>query len=135
MTLGGQSTPGLRDAGPESSFRVDLRVYSLAALKKAVYGLGDVASASLLLLDDAEARVDFMLAEPPLDPGAFRRRFFRELLDQDLRESIARETEALRNLIVAHALSKVPLLHPELETDSPDLPAQPGVAPSTRDTV
>lgn len=135
MTNGDQSTPGLRHTGQEYSFAVDLRVYSLGALKKAVYAVGGVASASLRLLSDEEASVDFLLADPPPDPSAFRRLFLRELLDQDLRESVAKETEALRNLIVAHALSKVPLLHPELEADGPDLVAPPGAAASTLDTV
>ena len=47
-----------------------------------------------------------------------------DLLDQTLREKVAKETEAFRNLIVAHALSKTCLINSELETQDPFTDAQ-----------
>jgi His-Xaa-Ser system protein HxsD len=41
--------------------------------------------------------------------------FLNELLDEELREKIAKETEAERTLILAHALSKQPVINRELE--------------------
>jgi His-Xaa-Ser system protein HxsD len=38
------------------------------------------------------------------------RDFFQELLDQDLRETIARETQQARSVILAHAFSRTSLL-------------------------
>jgi hypothetical protein len=40
-------------------------------------------------------------------------------LDQSLREIVARESEPVRNLILAHALSRTPFVDPELETVDP----------------
>ena len=39
--------------------------------------------------------------------------FKKEVLDQDLRENIKRETEAVRNLILSHAFSKTGLIQDE----------------------
>ncbi len=36
--------------------------------------------------------------------------FKKEVLDQDLREKIAKETEEVRNLILAHAFSKTSII-------------------------
>jgi His-Xaa-Ser system protein HxsD len=41
------------------------------------------------------------------------REFEKEVLDQDLREHIKRETESYRNLILAHAFSKTSLIENE----------------------
>jgi His-Xaa-Ser system protein HxsD len=41
------------------------------------------------------------------------RLFFQELLDQELREKIGQETAPLRNLILAHAFSKIDLIRRE----------------------
>jgi hypothetical protein len=60
-----------------------------------------------------------LLDEANVSDEQLRARFHRELLDQDLRGVIASETEALRNLVVAHALSRIPLIHPELESGIP----------------
>lgn len=98
---------------------VDLRAYSLEALKKAAYALGRVSSSRIELLDDATARV-VLFPNPGESVGqVLAARFWQELLDQDLRESVGRETGPVRNLIMAHALSKLPLLNPGLESGEP----------------
>jgi His-Xaa-Ser system protein HxsD len=116
------STPGQQTAGPRCSLRVDLRVYALSAVKKALYAVGGAVSGNIELVSEAEAVVSFYPATDGASVSSeeLQARFSRELLDYDLRASIAAETEPLRNLIVAHALSRVPLLHPELESGMPD---------------
>jgi hypothetical protein len=42
--------------------------------------------------------------------------FCNEVLDQELRETIAEETAGIRNLLLAQAFSKTSLIDPELET-------------------
>ena len=121
MNCESPSAPGQQTAGPGCSFRVDLRVYTLSTIKKAVYSVGDGASGTIDLVSETEAVVSFH-SGADRNGGSddeLRARFYRELLDYDLRAAIAIETEPLRNLIVAHALSRVPLLHPELESGMP----------------
>jgi His-Xaa-Ser system protein HxsD len=52
----------------------------------------------------------------PLDQIAGE--FCNELLDQTLREIVARESEPVRNLVLAHALSRTPFADTESETNS-----------------
>ena len=60
--------------------------------------------------------------KPPAvtDIAALAGEFVNLLLDETLREEIGRETEPVRNLILAHALSETALLRPELETADPE---------------
>lgn len=83
--------------------------YALEAIKRAAYRLSD------RLVVDIEPR-DGTIActvtpRTPVDPhGADPIEAFKlEVLDQDLRSSIAAETEAVRNLILAYAFSKTGL--------------------------
>ena len=68
--------------------------------------------------------------KPPAvtDIAALAGEFVNLLLDETLREEIGRETEPVRNLILAHALSETALLRPELETADPE--ADPLGSPS-----
>lgn len=118
MIDGAAQAQGRSDSGPGVSVEIDLRVYSIQAVKKACYALGSIATSSIQLSGEQKAMVS--LLPRGLFPEAELVQFFQqELLDQDLREIIARETEPLRNLIFAHALSKVPLLNTDLEGDPP----------------
>ena len=78
--------------------KIDLGIYSLVALKKAAYKFKKVQilerdkNFALLELGDISEAV-----------------FYQELVDQDLREIIAKETEPVRNLILAQAFSKTSL--------------------------
>ena len=49
------------------------------------------------------------------DVGLLAKEFCNELLDGRLRDLVARESQAERDLILAHALSRHPLLNRELE--------------------
>jgi His-Xaa-Ser system protein HxsD len=78
--------------------KIDLGIYSLVALKKAAYKFKKVQilerdkNFAILELGDISEEV-----------------FYKELVDQDLREIIAKETEPVRNLILAQAFSKTSL--------------------------
>lgn len=91
----------------------DSRVYSLEAVKKALYKFSDRFSSRIALSQD-ERQIQVELTPSK----AFREdtwaesleQLHTEVLDQDLRETIFRETEAVRNLILAQAFSKTSLL-------------------------
>jgi len=89
----------------EATISVDTKVYSLAAVKKAAYRLGDRASAWIAAAPDGGLTVKLTALDGAASPRSLEAAFLRELLDQDLRESIARETEKVRNLLLAHAFS------------------------------
>jgi His-Xaa-Ser system protein HxsD len=88
---------------------LDLAIYSLTAIKKAVYRFGARCDATIEMVSTDRARITF---RPHAGEGPERllADFRREVLDQDLRELIGRETEAVRNLILAQAFSKTALL-------------------------
>src|SRR4051812_23360960 len=86
---------------------LDLRVYRLTAVKKAAYRFADRFTAILGSPDHDQIPVSLRF-KPNVAEGAAReitRQFFQELLDQELREHIADETNAVRTLILAHAFS------------------------------
>ncbi|NOZ94434.1 MAG: His-Xaa-Ser system protein HxsD [Acidobacteria bacterium] len=95
---------------------VDLSLFSETAVKNACYRLADLVTSELQRGPANQLCVTLILGDSGVGADAVEAAFRRELLDQDLREKVARETEALRNLILAHALSRVPLLHTEEET-------------------
>lgn len=91
---------------------LDLRVYRLAAIKKAAYRFADRCTAILGSPDQDRIPVSLRF-KPNVGEGAARevtRQFFQELLDQELREHIAEETNAVRTLILAHAFSNADLI-------------------------
>ncbi len=87
------------------------QIYSIETIKKAAYRFSDVLSVDLTPEGDKiECVLRFL---PGLDDGEQIERivlaFKNEVLDQDLRLIIARETEATRNAILAFAFSKTGL--------------------------
>jgi His-Xaa-Ser system protein HxsD len=90
---------------PDITLSVDATVYGLSAVKKAAYRLGDRCFVQIEAPTGAPivVRLSPKSADMPIErlEGEFRN----ELLDQDLRESIAKETERVRNLILAQAFS------------------------------
>jgi His-Xaa-Ser system protein HxsD len=93
----------------------DSKVFSLTAIKKASYRFIDKFSADFLLSDSriictlnfspsySEAAAKFIVED-----------FKKEVLDQDLRITIASETESVRNLILAHAFSRTSLIQSDV---------------------
>ena len=96
---------------------IDLGVYGIASVLKAAYLFTDRCYVHLQYRTEQTVEARFR-AKPgnstSLDTLA--REFCNELLDHALRARVAKETEGERNLILAHALSRHPLLNPELET-------------------
>jgi His-Xaa-Ser system protein HxsD len=88
----------------------DARVYALPAIKKAAYRL--LKRFDTEIVQDGDAWVCILSFAQPADTEAIERaeRDLRaEVLDQDLRASIARETEPVRNAVLALAFSRTGL--------------------------
>ncbi len=94
--------------------RFDKSIYSATALKKASYRFMDRLITSIH--DEAESyRVDVQLPKELSEESVSHllQEFQKEVLDQDLREHIKKETESYRNLILAHTFSKTSLIEDE----------------------
>ncbi len=98
----------------EHEIKVDLGVYSLDALKRSLYRFSDRFSSNVTV---ESGNAVCALSFPPSASSEFIAvaldNFRKELLDQDLRERIRNDTEAVRNLILSHALSKTGLIGDE----------------------
>ncbi len=96
---------------------VDLGLYSRDAIRKVAYKFSGDWYVELASVSDQTINVHFTPKGQGKDRDLVRKEFFNELLDQTLRERIASETLAVRNLIMAHALSKLDL------NETPDGPS------------
>jgi His-Xaa-Ser system protein HxsD len=96
----------------EIALVLDLRSYRLTAIKKAAYRFADRFTAMLGSPEHDRLPVSlrFKANVSPAVAREVTRAFFQELLDQDLREQIAEETNPVRTLILAHAFSNVDLI-------------------------
>jgi His-Xaa-Ser system protein HxsD len=94
---------------------VDLGVYSLSALLRVAYRFTDHCYLHLQKKaeDVVEVRFQPKASDSPLDQIAGE--FLNQLLDQSLREIVTRESEPVRNLILAHALSRTPFVDADRE--------------------
>lgn len=83
-------------------------IYSLEAIKKTAYKFADRTSIVIRPNNDATVSVVFAFVgnHAKSDPEQVLSEFCNELLDQDLREVIKRETAPLRAVIMAHAFSR-----------------------------
>src|SRR5260370_4599483 len=94
--------------GPVCTLTIDKRIYGLEAIKKTAYKFAD--RASVLINPDGTDTVSVSFAfvgkHAASEPDQVIADFSNELLDQDLREIIKRESTSLRNLILAHAFSQ-----------------------------
>ncbi len=89
----------------------DNKIYSLDVIKKSAYRFIDKFSVDLRQSGDIiSCTLNFNGKTSPESAELLKENFKKEVLDQDLRESISRETLALRNLILAHAFSKTSLI-------------------------
>lgn len=103
---------GVARDGENMVLSVDTRIYSLDAIKKTAYKFAAVTSVVLEPNADGTVAVLFNFdgAHRKSDPDRVIADFCNELLDQDLRETIKRETAPIRNLILAHAFSRSSLI-------------------------
>ena len=98
---------------------VDLGVYGLPALLRVAYRFTDRCYLHLQRKSEHVVEVRFRAKAPETALENIAGEFCNELLDQSLREIVARESEPVRNLILAHALSRTPFVDPELESADP----------------
>lgn len=94
---------------PEITIAVDPRVFRLSAVKKAAYRFGDRCFVRLEIGAEGAIEVRLTARSEHLPLPALEGEFRNELIDQELREAIAEETERVRNLILAQAFSGVSL--------------------------
>ena len=87
------------------------QVYSVETIKKAAYRFSDVMAVAITTRPgEIECVVEFLSETNKQEqPEQILADFRNEVLDQDLRATIAKETEATRNAILAFALSRTGL--------------------------
>lgn len=105
--------------GPVRLVTVDPEVYGLNAILKVAYWFTDRAFLHLQYGVDQKIEVRLRTRDPNTQVDDLVGEFMNELLDQKLRETVAAETEGIRDLIFRHALSETSLLHRDLETTDP----------------
>ncbi|WP_223641930.1 His-Xaa-Ser system protein HxsD [Corallococcus sp. EGB] len=91
---------------------LDLRVYRLTAVQKASYRFAEHFTVLLGAPEEHRLSVTCLFRPDTREPEALDavRRYFQELLDQELREQIGEETRAVRALILAQAFSRTNLI-------------------------
>lgn len=95
---------------------VDLQVYGLAALLKVAHRFTDRCVVHLERRDPQTIEVRFRPKGDQIPLESIAGEFCNEILDQRLREIVGHESEPVRNLILAHALSGVGLAGRETQT-------------------
>jgi His-Xaa-Ser system protein HxsD len=98
--------------GVEKILTFDTSVYRLNAVKKAAYRFGDRCYVQVEVLPTGQTRVTLKPKRRLENTEQLAGEFQNEVLDQELREVVAAETETVRNLILAHAFSETSLLDP-----------------------
>jgi His-Xaa-Ser system protein HxsD len=91
------------------NLNVQRELYDQGVIKKAVYKFRKLYCSNLRIVDDSEIEITFHFPDEISDVEKHNIvcSFQHELIDQSLREQIARETELTRNLILANAFSNV----------------------------
>jgi len=96
---------------PTSEVVFDSHATSIDAIKKAAYRLMDKLTVDIFHINTTvKAILYFDSKASKHEIETLVDEFRKEVLDQDLRASIKSETEAVRNLILAHAFSKTSLI-------------------------
>ena len=87
------------------------QIYSVETIKKAAYRFSDVLTVDILRRPDGIECILQFLSGSKEEEQAERivAAFKNEVLDQDLRSIVSKETEAIRNSILAFAFSKTGL--------------------------
>ncbi len=95
----------------DCSLSLDTSIYSLDSIKKAAYKFADKASVIISPSSGTVVTIVFHFVGRQTEGGPDQviSDFCNELLDQDLRDRIKKETEPLRNLLLAHAFSRTTL--------------------------
>lgn len=96
----------------ERELEFDSAAYSVDAVQRAAYRFSDRLSATVATGDPIRC-VLFLETKDGLEVEQLLAEFRKEVLDQVLRERIRRETEQVRNVILAHAFSNTGLIDDE----------------------
>lgn len=113
--------PGFRREGPWVVIEIDLQLYGEATIMKAAYWITDNHYILIEKVDNPpKALVRIRPKEESADAEAVAGEFCNRLLDQSLADRIAKETAPIRDLIMAHALSKSALINQPFETACPE---------------
>jgi His-Xaa-Ser system protein HxsD len=88
---------------------LDAAAFTIDAAQKAAYRFIDRMAVSFQL-DDRQIHCELLIDSKTSAVDDLIREFHKELLDQQLRQRIAAETESIRHLILAHAFSKTGLM-------------------------
>ncbi|MEO6993960.1 MAG: His-Xaa-Ser system protein HxsD [Lacunisphaera sp.] len=99
--------------------RIDLAVYGLDAVLKSAYRFTGRCFIHLQHADESTVEVRMRPKLENENPDTAIRDFLNDLIDQRLRSLLAAETAEVRNMIMAHALSRTTLIRPDLETADP----------------
>jgi len=98
----------------EVNIAFDDSVYSIDAIKKAAYRNMQLFAINVAVKDgQVLCNLSFKDSLSQAQVDSYIDEFKKEVLDQDLRESIKLETESVRNLILAHTFSKTGLIRDE----------------------
>lgn len=91
----------------------DAASHSLLAVKKALYRISDLASAEITVTGNTICCRLIPLSNKDCSTHDLVNRLRREVLDQDLREKIAAESNAYRDIILGYVFSKTGLQNDE----------------------
>jgi len=91
---------------------ISLCTFGFDAVKKAAYKFTDQYEVRIGKPTAEQVSVCFTPKASGIGLDRARKDFENEVLDQELRERIGRETQGIRDLILAQAFSRVSLLHP-----------------------
>jgi His-Xaa-Ser system protein HxsD len=100
--------------GGAVAMELDATIYSVGAVLRAGYKLTDRAYVHIARDEESDHLIVSLLArDSRSDLGALAGELTNEMLDQRLREMVAAETAAVRELIFAQAFSEGNLLDPD----------------------
>jgi radical SAM pair-associated protein len=94
-----------------TEFTFDLSLYRLSAIQKAAYRFTGPFRVELDRVTESQVRVK-LVPHPGNSPSVDPNTLPNEVLDQELRETVADETRGVRELLLAQAFSNLPLTDP-----------------------
>jgi His-Xaa-Ser system protein HxsD len=107
-----KTTPTIVELGGTVALEVDPSLYSVNAVLRAAYRFTDRCYVFLARAEDEPPRIVVTLTakDGKQAPAAWIGELSNELIDQQLREELGRETQLIRELIVAQAFAEGNLL-------------------------
>ena len=100
----------IKKQGSSVCINVDVSLYPADSVLKAAHRYSGKYQVHLETKPDGNLVAMFNAATPDVNIEQVAGDFMNDLLDQCLRDKLSKETEVVRNLILAHALSQTDLL-------------------------